>query len=308
MDQLQLEAFVLDIVKRVTDRRRVEDDRVELKADWPDATRTAVRLAGHANAGGGSWILWIVGLDERRGVVGASDPDLSSWWPQVQAQYESRFAPRLLQHLVVPTSGRQVVALQFEASRRPYVVKNPHYGTEGGCAVEFFVPWRAATATQSARREDLISALYPAIALPDVEVLAKRVFFRKQPGQDGRFEVQAKLFLYVTPSSETPVVIPTHRCSAMISLGEEKIAHTDFSFHHPAIHAGASLSTPDDIRIMAPGKVEILMTFERDKPPTFDSAVELEVRLVPVKARAPLVMSVAFEAKTRDDHEILEWG
>jgi hypothetical protein len=45
----------------------IEDDRVELKADWPDAEKAARRVAGHANASGGGSVLWIIGLDEQRG-------------------------------------------------------------------------------------------------------------------------------------------------------------------------------------------------------------------------------------------------
>ena len=42
-----------------------EDDRVELKGEWPtDIPKAARRIAGHANASGGQSVLWVIGLDE----------------------------------------------------------------------------------------------------------------------------------------------------------------------------------------------------------------------------------------------------
>lgn len=46
----QVEAWVLSIVDRVRKKQRIEDDRVELKAEWPEIAKAARRVAGHANA------------------------------------------------------------------------------------------------------------------------------------------------------------------------------------------------------------------------------------------------------------------
>lgn len=67
----QVEAWVLSIVDRVRKKQRIEDDRVELKAEWPEIAKAARRVAGHANASGGDSVLWIIGLNEERGVVHA---------------------------------------------------------------------------------------------------------------------------------------------------------------------------------------------------------------------------------------------
>jgi hypothetical protein len=78
----QVEAWVLPIVDRVRERRSIEDDRVELKADWPDIEKAARRVAGHANAAGGGSVLWIIGIDERRGVVPFAGVDPAMWVQQ----------------------------------------------------------------------------------------------------------------------------------------------------------------------------------------------------------------------------------
>jgi len=70
VDSRRLEERVLSIVELVLNGRTVEDDRVELKAEWPeDHYKAARHIAGLANASRGEDVLWIVGLDETTGVV-----------------------------------------------------------------------------------------------------------------------------------------------------------------------------------------------------------------------------------------------
>jgi hypothetical protein len=75
----QLEGGVLHLVDRVVKGERVEDFRVECKADWPPAARAARRIAGQANTARGEPILWIIGLHEDgHQVTSASDVELIS--------------------------------------------------------------------------------------------------------------------------------------------------------------------------------------------------------------------------------------
>jgi len=63
----QLEARTIELVDLVLAGKRIEDDLVECKGEWPDPQkRSAARqLAGHANKAGSEPILWIIGLDEK---------------------------------------------------------------------------------------------------------------------------------------------------------------------------------------------------------------------------------------------------
>lgn len=106
---------MLELVARVERRRAVEDDWIELKAQWPtDHYRAARQIAGLANASRASSVLWIVGLDEQSGVVESLESvEVSEWWAQVARHFDEE-EPRL-QCLTVPTSGEKcVVALLFE--------------------------------------------------------------------------------------------------------------------------------------------------------------------------------------------------
>jgi len=215
----QLEAWVLSLVDKVKRGGKVEDDaRVELKADWPDPRKGARRIAGHANASGADMILWVIGLDEDRGVVKTTPTDIAVWHAQVAAEFDG-IAPALVTTQNVPVDSGSVTALLFDTSRKPYVVKNTVYGTRGGGAVEREVPWRQGTTIRSARREDLIRILVPLQTLPYVEVLSAHASTEHRVGNPNATGLRASphiewkipLTLYVTPRTPEQLVLPVHR-------------------------------------------------------------------------------------------------
>src|SRR5712692_8116422 len=156
----ELEAWILRIAEQAKAKKSNEDSRVELKGAWPEPTKAARRLAGQANCARPSSILWIIGIDEKAGlIVGAKHQDLASWWPQTQKEFPE-LAPELLSDLAVPVDGQVVVGLLFDTSRAPFVVKNPSHG-QAGHPAQLEVPWREGTLTRSARRQDLIRLLVP---------------------------------------------------------------------------------------------------------------------------------------------------
>lgn len=106
----EVEFRVHRIVETVQTGGHVEDDLVELKAEWPDDhDEAARRIAGHANAARGEPILWIIGLDEKKGVVGADRQDFASWWGRVESRFDQEISPswcvRFLQHRRVVVSN-----------------------------------------------------------------------------------------------------------------------------------------------------------------------------------------------------------
>ena len=161
MRPAQLEAWILLLVDQVSKGAKIEDSRVELKAEWPEPPKAARRIAGHDNASHGESVLWVIGLDENRGIVPVSIPDLADWVPQVSAQFDGGIAPSILLNLVVPAGGETLTGLLFDTARRPYVVKNSAHGKPEGGPVTLEVPWRDGTRVRSARREDLIRLLAP---------------------------------------------------------------------------------------------------------------------------------------------------
>src|SRR2546423_5353429 len=119
----QIEAWVLRVVEVLEKGAPIEDSQVELKAQWPDPKKAARQIAGHANAAHGEPILWLIGVDEKTGAVGADREELSKWWPQVESQFDG-LAPRVTD-LNVPFNGVTIVALLMETDRAPFVVNNP---------------------------------------------------------------------------------------------------------------------------------------------------------------------------------------
>ena len=113
----EIESWVLSIVDRVRSKEPVEDSRVELKAEWPsDPARTARRLAGHSNAARGESVLWVIGVDEKRGVVGATDEPLQDWLSQLRPHFDS-LHPEFERDLKVPVGEKTVVALSSATNR-----------------------------------------------------------------------------------------------------------------------------------------------------------------------------------------------
>jgi hypothetical protein len=214
---VQIEARSLAVFDAVKSGHRVEDGLVELKADWPDPQRSARRLAGHANSAHGEGILWLIGLDESRGVQPLSDVDLAEWWAQVQTAFD-RVTP-ILTDVVVHTEDGPIHALFFDTSLSPFVVKNNAYGKPGGGSVECEVPWRDGTAVRSATRSNLIRLLSPVVHLPELEALSASVVLRiGDPAANEKYEWNFRLDLYVTPQVGTVVVFPVHRTKLEFSL------------------------------------------------------------------------------------------
>src|SRR6266404_5325723 len=154
MRAVEIESWALRILDTVQNQRRVEDSKVELKMIWPDPAKTARQLAAHANAARGENILWLIGVEETSGIVGANFQELSNWFSQIKSGFENEYPA--LQDLNVQYKGKSVAALCFDTSRFPYVVKNQSFDSSGGGPVKFEVPWREGTSTRTATRSELV--------------------------------------------------------------------------------------------------------------------------------------------------------
>lgn len=218
MTNLEIERWALASVDHVRKKLPIEDSQVELKSEWIEPKKAARRLAGHANAARGEPILWVIGLDETRGVMGATADDLAKWWPAVKAEFDE-MAPALTVNLVVPVDGKAVVALLFETDRFPYVVKNP-----AGGAIQFEIPWRDGTTTRTAKRSDLVRLVAPLQQMPDFEIL--KGFLRANIVATDTLGWYLELPLYLASKSDQDV-IPFHRCKAGFEI-PGLFPHTEF--------------------------------------------------------------------------------
>lgn len=250
MRSQEIEAWVLAIVDRLKANEPVEDSNVELKSKWSDRfDRMARRLAGHCNAARGEPVLWIIGIDEKGGkVVGAERKDIVEWLHAVRLHFDS-VPPDLEKDMVVPVEDTSVVAMLFDTSRAPYVVKNPANGQPGGGPVEREVPWRDGTSVRSARREDLIRLLVPMQHLPAIEVLNAKFDVFEYTRAKLRWKLS--LELYVEPADRKRVVIPVHRCvaSTVALLNSEPCPLKNIRMGPRFLEAGDGPALPTDTRL-----------------------------------------------------------
>lgn len=222
MNSRQIESWALRVVDCVKSGQPNEDFLVELKRDWIKGEKAARRIAGHANAARGENILWLIGVDEKAGVIGVNATDLASWYACVESFF-NELAPKMTP-LNIPIDNKTVVALLFETDRTPFVVKNPVHGSSSGGSVELEVPWRENTSTRSARRSDLIRLLAPLELLPEVEILSSSLEATvegKSPiGNCIPDQIRLVLELYFVPKSRNRLVIPFHRCRVEFAIPE----------------------------------------------------------------------------------------
>jgi len=283
----QVEAWVLSVVDRVREKQRIEDDRVELKADWPEVAKAARRVAGHANTSGGDSVLWIIGLHEERGVVPFAGTDPAMWVQQLYAHFDG-LGP-YVETLSVPTSDGVVYALLFDTARRPFVVKNSAHGNPGAGPVSLEVPWREGTAVRSARREDLIRLLVPALQLPTFEVLEMYASASpvapsgKHPSR--RLGWFVSVGLYVTPRTSDMVVLPVHRVSLeLLNPGQPALQMKGISLVPPSESRSKSgshtiIGTSSEAIISGPGRLFVRGTFYEPEIPLSAKPPDTEVRL-----------------------------
>jgi hypothetical protein len=220
----RLEARVLELVDDVRLGKRIEDDLVECKSEWPDINK-ARQLAASANSARGNPILWLIGLDEDSGkLVPVDRTDPAEWWSRISARFDQEVSPTLTQHLRVPIGDSDsVIGLLFDTDRAPYVVK-----TKEGGSPEREVPVRDGTRTRSARRDELIRMLVPAAVAPPLVLLSAEVACNWQAAvqpQQGRHVGRAEhmaifgdVSVYLEHTRGDVIVIPVHEMKGSLTF------------------------------------------------------------------------------------------
>lgn len=242
MKKQDIEYKVLEVLERIEKGQPVEDDTVELKAEWPkDHFRAARRIAAHANSARGEPILWLIGVDERYGAVGADFEELSIWFAKVRSRFDQLLAPNLIS-ISVPYNGVTVVALLFETERAPFVIRIP----DSTGILTHEVPWREANSTRSARRSDLIKLLYPIQKKPEFEILEAKLELQKaiiSQAQTNNYQWNLSMRVYFITFSSDTVIIPFHRCTIFVRAEghAEEIKVSNIKISPPTIYSTRGL-------------------------------------------------------------------
>jgi hypothetical protein len=330
----EIEDWALRVIEQVESGQPNEDYRVELKAQWPDAKRAARQIAGHANAAHGEPILWLIGVDEEKGVVGVNNEELANWSAQVRAEFDE-LAPQILKDLNVPVKGKTVVALLFDTDRAPYLVKNPAYEQPSGGPVQLEVPWREARATRTASRSDLLRILSPIQRAPSFELLNAWLKVYPESGlsaHGGRtysddpknFTWELHMDFYVVPRTDARVVIPFHHCTAFFEI-PERIPETQFEsiVMEPLSslsHRGGNVTvridsvtienTKYEALINGPGKIVLRGEVEIPKRQIDCKKAEVRVSLLPVDSEHAISFRETLHKVPSNvrEHELACWS
>lgn len=257
MRRQDLELRVIECLNRVHSGLRVEGSMFELKSNWPDASqKTARQLAGLANAARGEDVVWIIGVDEDdSAIVGATREDLANWWPSVQKHFADNVCPEMLHSIDVhdDASGLSVFVLAFDTNAGPYVVTVP---AMKGVGTDREVPWREGTSTRSATRGQLLKMLAPRVYSPSVEIVAGEasVLSGSIPGT---LILNVSAAIYVAPRRE-PVVFPTHKCWAELSIEGVETFYRTVSFKHFGGQGSAGVLVDlSGVTVSSPGVVTV---------------------------------------------------
>lgn len=267
MKPVEVEYKTLQIVERQRAGQPLEDSLVELKREWPtDHKRAAERIAGHANASHGEPVLWLIGLDEKDGVVGANERELANWWPQVQKHFDG-ISPELGCHINVAddATGKTVVALEILTDRPPYVVN----GGDG----KRIVPWRSGTRTDGATRAQLLRILFPLQKLPLIEVIEQSLL---PTGGNG---IRFLIHLFLTPNqgfAESSVIyLPKHKMIAKAHAGGVEYLGTVGDIHFRGAHRFQSTSQDElpQVTVDSAGKLQLEFRFKDINSPNLVSSI-----------------------------------
>jgi hypothetical protein len=212
MRLIQIESWALEVIQRVELNQPNEDSRVELKREWIDPQKAARQIAAQANASRGDPILWLIGIDQLKGIIGINHNELANWCANVFTNFEG-IAPNIID-MNIPYKGKTIVALFIETDRAPFIVNNPLFGTQNGGPIAYEVPWREGTSTRTATRSDLIRILMPIVDLPEVETLSSQIKLGKRDSYIWELQME----LYFIPSIGNTIIIPFHRCLANAKL------------------------------------------------------------------------------------------
>jgi hypothetical protein len=320
MNPIKIERWALNIIDRVKSKNPIEDFRVELKSEWINPQKAARLIAGHANAARGESILWLIGVDEKKGVIGAKHEEIADWFIAVKAEFDGIYPS--MTDLNIPIDNSTIVALYFETDRAPYVIRNPAYNIEKG-NISYETPWREGTSIRSARRSDLIKILIPVISLPEIEILSGMLTLTE--GKDLHWYWDLKFDTYVTPPYGYYSVLPFHQCEASFTIINrlEKTYLTSIKFKPPykykiPFSVGSGASEPDsftikqtdyEVIIDGPGRLTISAEIQTElRNIRFDnSKAEIIIKIRPSHSNTSIQLNETMYWKNPDENRYGQW-
>jgi hypothetical protein len=242
-DRLQLEAWASEIVQSVGRKQLQEDDRIEFKSEWPsDHYKIARQIAGMANAAGGHEVVLLIGVNPEKPqpFIGTGGTDPSEWLPGVLKQFSEGHCP---DHVVFqPRFGEyHCVAIVFDSSNAPFLIKNSSYGTSGH-VINAELPWRSGTNTRTARRSEILSLMHRNAGRPHLEILSGGA--GRTLEQNGGIWVQFKLYAMTVNGQR--LIMPFHRMTWSFDKGSERVTVAESKvYYYPNERDSVQVSSSD---------------------------------------------------------------
>ncbi len=301
MRRNELETKVLRLLRTCSFPTHIEDSTWELKSESSaDPTRAARQLAGHANASRGEVIVWVFGVDEKRGVVGIEPFEVGVFLSQIEKSFASKM-PELVSAVITEYDGKHIQILAFYTDEAPYLINNPMAGEKGERA-DREVPWRVGDVTRSATREQLLRMLESAVSQPEVDLLGTRLRlvtnFEEGRYQAVRYHVESKF--YLIPRQDKPLIFPLYKMQMRMldQNGTSRMLH-DFDLHVSKENGDRSSSlliTDDELIVSGPGLVRLTaVTKIMNRLRLFQGPVTVEFAMTPVLASWQLRVTAVCE-------------
>ncbi|MDQ0825358.1 hypothetical protein QFZ60_001531 [Arthrobacter sp. B2I5] len=323
MRAIDLEARVISAVDRIRAGQSAEHDFIECKRDWPQDSK-ARQLAGSLNRAGGDPVVYIIGIDEKTGDVhDISGIDVLDWWGQITPKFD-QMPPEMIRHISVPVGegGEHVIAVAFASDRAPYVVKT------GSANPSLEVPMREGTGTRTARRDELLRLLIPAVKVPPVVVLNAMLDATYYPATEtdagqGRthimpegIECRGTVKLYFEHSGRELVTLPAHGMSGTATISQKNypiqlVLDVDHSDDQGLRSQIGVVRTREAIVINGPGAATIHMKLEGVLPRArkllaATSTVSVEIELEVLDAMKPLRVSARLRKRRLEPFDVTD--
>lgn len=250
MKRNQIEEWTRQVIDRVEQGQPNEDSAVELKTIFIEPSKAADRIAAHANAAQGEPILWIIGVDEKNGVIGVQSEDLATWWPQVKKDFEGGVTPDLTD-VNIFYGNKTVVALYLLTDRAPFVIKRGEVSK---------VLWREGTQALHATRAQLLRLLSPLQKLPDIEILGASFNIGPKDQFSSIHPLWASIKMYITMPRQERGYIPHHKCKVIARNANESYVMEEINFStnvHIDSPGCTAMATQDHLIITGAGIVTI---------------------------------------------------
>lgn len=308
MRAIDLETRVLAAVDQIRRGQQVETDFIECKREWPE-DKKARQLAGSLNRAAGDPVIYIVGIDEKTGLVtDVSGTDVLNWWNQIIPKFDQT-PPEITRHMdvVVDSNGEKIVALVFASDRAPYVIKTGL----GNPSLE--IPIREGSGTRSARRDEVLRMLMPTVKVPTAVALDGNFYSEYYPAvnqdhyEDGRYSQEegmrcnGQLRLYFEHSGRETITLPGHGMRGTLKVGgetfEASVAPYFSSTSTEPQHPYGALAKRDGIVLTSPGSALVTIKLKTVTPESRElfrqaSTIEIDLELEVMSAVRPLRVSV----------------